>query len=418
MSAHGAAGRDRRLRADRRQAGRRRCARRTSSSAAIDRGRPNAPRRSSRSHGGQACAERRRAARARARRRDRGDHARPARADWPSRRCAAGCTCTRREAGGASARPQIERLIARRAATPAGSSRLASTTAFTRRSPQLAAEVHSGEHGELMHLRARYGHGGRLGYDREWRAQPERSGGGELIDQGMHLLDLTSLAGGPAAAPLRAAADPFLGHAGRGQRRADSRRRRRPRGPVGDAARHLDRVEEPVLARGLLPQRRSSRSTASCGSYGSQRLRIYRMSPELGPPDARGAQSSAPEDVSWGAEWEHFADALVAIGRRCSATSTMRCTRGPGRRTPTRRPPPYAPVARPVGLASMARCRTASADLHPRRRPRHAAGRRRSTTRRSRCSRWPASRSSSISCACSPPTARRRPCSASATSAS
>ena len=34
----------------------------------------------------------------------------------------------------------------------------------------LAAEVHSGAHGELMHLRGRYGHGGRLGYDREWRA--------------------------------------------------------------------------------------------------------------------------------------------------------------------------------------------------------------------------------------------------------
>ena len=34
----------------------------------------------------------------------------------------------------------------------------------------LAAEVHCGAHGELMHLRARYGHGGRLGYEREWRA--------------------------------------------------------------------------------------------------------------------------------------------------------------------------------------------------------------------------------------------------------
>ena len=67
----------------------------------------------------------------------------------------------------------------------------------------LASEVHSGRHGELMHLRARYGHGGRLGYDREWRAQPERSGGGELIDQGMHLLDLTHWIAGPL--PLHSA---------------------------------------------------------------------------------------------------------------------------------------------------------------------------------------------------------------------
>ncbi len=34
------------------------------------------------------------------------------------------------------------------------------------------------------------GHGGRIGYDREWRARRERSGGGELIDQGVHLVDL------------------------------------------------------------------------------------------------------------------------------------------------------------------------------------------------------------------------------------
>ena len=45
--------------------------------------------------------------------------------------------------------------------------------------------VDAGEIGELMFLRARYGHGGRLGYEQEWRAQPELSGGGELIDQGV-----------------------------------------------------------------------------------------------------------------------------------------------------------------------------------------------------------------------------------------
>jgi predicted dehydrogenase len=44
--------------------------------------------------------------------------------------------------------------------------------------------------GDLMFIRARYGHGGRVGYDKEWRADPKLSGGGELIDQGMHLIDL------------------------------------------------------------------------------------------------------------------------------------------------------------------------------------------------------------------------------------
>ena len=48
----------------------------------------------------------------------------------------------------------------------------------------------SGALGPLMFIRARYGHGGRTGYDREWRADPKLSGGGELIDQGVHLIDL------------------------------------------------------------------------------------------------------------------------------------------------------------------------------------------------------------------------------------
>ena len=44
--------------------------------------------------------------------------------------------------------------------------------------------------GPLMFIRARYGHGGRPGYDKEWRADPQISGGGELLDQGVHLIDL------------------------------------------------------------------------------------------------------------------------------------------------------------------------------------------------------------------------------------
>ena len=51
--------------------------------------------------------------------------------------------------------------------------------------------VSSGSVGELMFIRGRYGHGGRIGYDREWRADPAVSGGGELIDQGPHLIDLS-----------------------------------------------------------------------------------------------------------------------------------------------------------------------------------------------------------------------------------
>ena len=49
----------------------------------------------------------------------------------------------------------------------------------------------NGSIGQIMFLRGRYGHGGRLGYEKEWRADKSKSGGGELIDQGTHLIDLS-----------------------------------------------------------------------------------------------------------------------------------------------------------------------------------------------------------------------------------
>jgi predicted dehydrogenase len=46
------------------------------------------------------------------------------------------------------------------------------------------------EIGEIKFLRAIYGHGGRLNYDQEWRGNLELAGGGELLDQGVHIIDL------------------------------------------------------------------------------------------------------------------------------------------------------------------------------------------------------------------------------------
>ena len=54
-----------------------------------------------------------------------------------------------------------------------------------------AHQIHtSASLGRPLLLRAVYGHGGRMGYDREWRADGELAGGGELLDQGIHLIDL------------------------------------------------------------------------------------------------------------------------------------------------------------------------------------------------------------------------------------
>lgn len=56
---------------------------------------------------------------------------------------------------------------------------------------QRAKELcHKGILGKLLNIRARYGFRGRPGYDKEWRFNKKISGGGQLMDQGMHLIDL------------------------------------------------------------------------------------------------------------------------------------------------------------------------------------------------------------------------------------
>jgi predicted dehydrogenase len=174
---------------------------------------------------------------------------------------------------------------------------------------QLADEVHSGAHGELMHLRARYGHGGRLGYDREWRAQPDRSGGGELIDQGMHLLDLTHWLAGPL--PLHSALlrthfwdTPVEDNAALILGAANDRR-----GPW--AMLHVTWTEwKNTFSVEVYCRTAKLQVDGLVRSYGRQQLRIYRMGPELGPPQLEHREFG-DEDLSWSAEWEHFRAAIA-----------------------------------------------------------------------------------------------------------
>ncbi len=171
-----------------------------------------------------------------------------------------------------------------------------------------AAEVHSGAHGDLLHVRARYGHGGRVGYDREWRADPARSGGGELIDQGMHLLDLTHWIAGPL--PLHSALlrthfwdTPVEDNAALLLGDAATRT-----GPW--AMLHVTWTEwKNLFALEVYCRTAKLQVDGLVRSYGAQRLTIYRMRPELGPPDVEEIVYPAG-DGSWAAEWVHFAEVL------------------------------------------------------------------------------------------------------------
>ncbi|MFZ1728609.1 MAG: Gfo/Idh/MocA family oxidoreductase [Bacteroidota bacterium] len=53
--------------------------------------------------------------------------------------------------------------------------------------------------GDVMVIRARYGHGSRPGMENEWRSSKDLCGGGELLDQGVHIIDLIRALGGDIA---------------------------------------------------------------------------------------------------------------------------------------------------------------------------------------------------------------------------
>ena len=176
--------------------------------------------------------------------------------------------------------------------------------------PRAAQEVQSGPHGQLMHLRGRYGHGGRVGYDREWRADPARSGGGELIDQGMHLLDLTHWLAGPL--PLHSALlrthfwdtsveDNAALILGESQSRTDPW-----------AMLHVSWTEwKNLFSLEIYCRTAKIQVDGLVRSYGPQRLTIYRMAPELGPPEVEEVMYP-DEDRSWEREWASFTSAIEA----------------------------------------------------------------------------------------------------------
>jgi predicted dehydrogenase len=168
------------------------------------------------------------------------------------------------------------------------------------------AEAQSERFGPVLHMRARYGHGGRVGYEQEWRACRAISGGGELVDQGMHLFDLSYSIFGPLplnAALLRTEYWPMevednaviiLGH--------------RDRGPW--TMFHASWTEwKNQFSLEIFCRSAKLQVDGLTGSYGPQRLSIYSMKPELGPPDVETIEFPS-DDESWSLEWQEFAGAV------------------------------------------------------------------------------------------------------------
>jgi predicted dehydrogenase len=168
--------------------------------------------------------------------------------------------------------------------------------------------------GELMFVRARYGHGGRAGYEKEWRANPATSGGGELIDQGVHLIDLARW---------------FLGDFKKVQGGAYNFYWRMP---VDDNAFALLETEHKRVAflhcswtewKNLFSfeiygKHGKLHIEGLGGSYGQERLAYYQMRPEMGPPDTT-IWEYPMIDNSWNLEFAEFLSD-IRLNRKPSPT--------------------------------------------------------------------------------------------------
>lgn len=171
---------------------------------------------------------------------------------------------------------------------------------------QRAKEIlDSGDLGPVMYIRGRYGHGGRLGYEREWRADPVLSGGGELLDQGSHLIDLSRWFGGDVAD-----ADGVLGTFFWPMQVEDNAfvSLKMSHGVV--AWLHASWTEwKNLFSFEIFARRGKLQIDGLGGSYGPEKLTLYRMLPEMGPPETTSWEFVGP-DRSWRDEFNHFVECI------------------------------------------------------------------------------------------------------------
>jgi predicted dehydrogenase len=160
--------------------------------------------------------------------------------------------------------------------------------------------VDQGDIGLTMMVRGRYGHGGRLGYEREWRAMPGR-GGGELLDQGVHMIDLAGLFLGSFTKvtgfartlywPMMCDDNAFM------LLETDSAK---------VAQLHVSCSEwKNIFSLEVYGTKGKLHIEGLGGSYGVERLTLYRMLPEMGPPETTIWEYPGP-DLSWKLEMQAF----------------------------------------------------------------------------------------------------------------
>jgi predicted dehydrogenase len=162
------------------------------------------------------------------------------------------------------------------------------------------------EIGKLIFLRARYGTGGRPGLENEWRAKKEIAGGGELLDQGVHICDLFRWFCEEEFCEYHAMIGNLFW-----QMENEDNAMALMRTQAGIMAQfHVSWTQwKNIFSVDIFGEDGYILLNGLGGNYGIETLTLAKRRPESGPPD-QTHNEFAGEDLGWEKEWAHFIHCL------------------------------------------------------------------------------------------------------------
>ena len=180
--------------------------------------------------------------------------------------------------------------------------------------------IEGGELGELIDLRGVYGKSAIIRFDSDWRTQRALAGGGILLDQGIHMVDMMRLFAGDFSDVHSYVSNGFWNHDVEDNAYALMRT---PSGVVAmlhsSATQWRHRFNLDItLTRGAIAL---SGILSSTRSYGAETLTVVRAG-EADAGDPREVMTRYNADPSWRDEIFDFADAIVFDREIVSGSST------------------------------------------------------------------------------------------------
>ncbi|TSC82465.1 MAG: LmbZ [Parcubacteria group bacterium Gr01-1014_20] len=168
--------------------------------------------------------------------------------------------------------------------------------------------------GKIMFIRGRYGQGGRKGMEHEWRFSKDMSGGGELLDQGVHLIDLCRFFAGEFNEVFGAVETKFW------KAKVEDNAFMILKNKAVTASLHVSATQwKNLFSFEIFGDKGFLTIDGKGGSYGKETLMFGKRKPEFGVPGMKTFEFG--RDTSWEEEWGNF---LKALNKKAKIVGTSK----------------------------------------------------------------------------------------------